>query len=137
MIGTAEQDAFINSNKWAVVTSLRGDGSPTNSVIFYVREGDELLFSTTLSRLKAKTLKRDPRIALTVLDEGAPFGYVTVEGTATIQEDNLVPMHVALNKAMRGGEFTPPEGFEERLIKEGRVVVHVTATRVHGVTNRR
>ncbi len=137
MIGTPEQDAFINANKWAVVTSLRSDGSPTNSVVFYVREGDELLFSTTLSRLKAKTLQRDPRVVLTVLDEGAPFGYVTVEGTATIQRDNLVPMHIALNKAMRGGDFTPPDDFEERLLKDGRVVVHVHGTRVHGVTNRR
>lgn len=40
MIGTAEQDAFINKNKWAVVTTLRKDGSPTSSVIFYAREGD-------------------------------------------------------------------------------------------------
>jgi PPOX class probable F420-dependent enzyme len=137
MIGNSDQDAFINRNKWAVVTSLRSDGSPTNSVIFYARQGDMLLFSTTLGRLKAKTLKRDPRIALTVLDEGAPFGYVTVEGMATIEERDIVPGHVAINRAMRGPDFVPPEGFEERLRAEGRVVVTVHATRVHGVTNRR
>jgi len=137
MIGNADQDAFINRNKWAVVTSLRSDGSPTNSVIFYAREGDELLFSTTLGRLKAKTLRRDPRIALTVLDEGAPFGYVTVEGRATIEERDIVPGHIAINRAMRGPGFAPPEGFEERLRNEGRVVVTVHPTRVHGVTNRR
>ncbi len=137
MIGTPEQDAFINSNRWAVVTSLRKDGSPANSVVFYSREGDELIFSTTLSRLKAKTLRNDPRIAVTVLDEGTPFGFVTVEGRAKIQSDDLVPGHVAVNKAMRGvGEFTPPEGFAERLKADGRVIVRVRAERVSGVTNR-
>ena len=137
MIGTAEQDDFINRNRWAVVTSLREDGSPTNSVIFYAREGNELIFSTTLSRLKAKTLMRDRRIALTVLDEGTPFGFVTVEGTATIQQDDIIPGHIAVNKAMRGvSEFTPPEGYADRLKSDGRVIVRVKAQRVSGVTNR-
>jgi PPOX class probable F420-dependent enzyme len=137
MIGTPEQDAFINKNRWGVVTSLRKDGSPTNSVIFYAREGDELIFSTTLSRLKAKTLMHDPRIALTVLDEGQPFGYVTIEGTATVQQDDIIPPHIELNKAMRRvAEFNPPEGYAQRLESEGRVIVRVRPTRVSGVTNR-
>lgn len=136
MIGTQEQDTFINKNKWAVVTTLRKDGSPSSSVVFYAREGDELLFSTTKSRIKAKTLMNDPRVALCVLDEGAPFGYVNVEGTATIQTDDIVPGHVLVLKAMRGPDATPPEGYEERLAKEGRVIVRVKAERVSGVTSR-
>lgn len=136
MIGTEAQHAFISKNKWGVVTTLRKDGSPTSSVIFYAREGDTLLFSTTLGRLKAKTLQRDPRIALTVLDEGAPYGYVTVEGTASIEAQDIVPGHVLINRAMRGSDFTPPPGFEERLKSDGRVIVRVKAARVSGVTNR-
>lgn len=136
MIGTPDQDAFINRNKWAVVTTLRKDGSPSSSVIFYAREGDTLFFSTTVSRLKGKTVKRDPRINICVLDEGAPFGYVTVEGTATIEAQDIVPGHVAINRVMRGGEFTPPEGFEARLRADGRVIIRLRAERVSGVVNR-
>lgn len=137
MIGTAEQDAFIDKNRWAVVTTLRRDGRPSNSVIFYAREGDELIFSTTMDRFKARTLRRDPRIAVTVLDEGAPHGYVTVEGTATIEDSDVVPGHVLVNRAMRGDrEWQPPEGFRERLERDGRVIVRVTAERVSGVPNR-
>jgi len=137
MIGTAPQDAFINKNKWGVVTTLRSDGTPTSSVIFFARDGDDLVFSTTKSRLKAKTLARDARLALCVLDEGAPYGYVTVEGRATVEEDEIVPMHVVINRAMRGQpDWAPPEGFEARLRGEGRVVVRVRAERVSGVTGR-
>lgn len=136
MIGTEAQDAFINKNKWAVVTTLRKDGSPTSSIIFYARDGDELLFSTTLGRLKAKTIKNDNRISITVLDEGAPYGFVNVEGKATIVEDDVVPGHVLVNKAMRGTDFTPPEGFAERLKADGRVIIRLKAQRVSGVTNR-
>ena len=136
MIGTPEQDAFITENRWAVVTSMRADGTPTNSVIFYAREGDELIFSTTNDRLKAKTIRKNPRVALTVLDEGAPFRFVTVEGKATIQSEDIVPGHVAVNKAMRRQDFTPPEGYEAGLKSAGRVIIRLTAMRVSGVTNR-
>ena len=136
MLGTPEQDAFINQMKWAVVTTLRRDGSPTNSVIFYARDGDQLLFSTTKSRLKGRTLARDPRLALTVLDEGAPYRFVTVEGTAVLEDSDIVPGHIAINRVMRGGDFTPPPGFEERLRAEGRVIVRVRAERVSGVVGR-
>ena len=136
MIGNADQDAFINKNKWAVVTTLRKDGSPTSSVIFYAREGDELIFSTTEDRLKTKTIDNDPRISICVLDDGAPYGYVTVEGRATVQREDVVPPHINIVKAMRGGEFEPPEGYAERLEKERRLVVRLKAERVSGVVNR-
>ncbi|MCE7927643.1 MAG: TIGR03618 family F420-dependent PPOX class oxidoreductase [Dehalococcoidia bacterium] len=137
MIGTPEQDAFIDRNKWAVATTLRRDGSPTSSVVFFARDGEDLVFSTTRSRLKARTVARDSRIALCVLDEGAPFGFLTVEGTATIQEDGIVPPHVAINRAMRGQpDWNPPEGYVERLAAEGRVIVRVRPRRVSGMVNR-
>jgi len=137
MIGNEAQDAFITKNRWAVVTSLRKDGSPTSSVVFYAREGDELIFSTTLDRVKTKTIARDPRIALAILDEGPPFGFVTVEGRATIQSEGIVPGHIEVNKAMRRlAEFTPPEGYEEGLKDAGRVLIRLRAERVSGVPNR-
>lgn len=137
MIGNQQQDAFVSRNKWAVVTTLRRDGSPSSSVVFYVRDGDDVLFSTTKSRLKAKTLAHDPRVALCVLDEGAPFGYLSVEGTGTIEEDGLAAKHVLLNRAMRGQpDWNPPEGFEATLRADGRVIIRVRGTRVSGVTQR-
>jgi PPOX class probable F420-dependent enzyme len=137
VIGTAEQDAFISSQKWAVVTTLRADGSPSNSVVFFAREGDRLFFSTTDDRLKTRTVEHDPRIALCVLDEGAPYRFVNVEGTAAIERDDIVPGHVAINRTMRGDPaWMPPEGFEERLRRDRRVLISVTAERASGVVNR-
>ena len=137
MIGTADHDAFIRSQKWAVVTSLRRDGSPTNSVVFFAIEGDEILFSTTLDRLKAKTLKRDPRCAITVLDEGPPYRFANVEGTARIEEQDIVPGHIMVNRVMRGApDWQPPEGYEATLRQQGRVIVRLAAERVSGVVNR-
>jgi PPOX class probable F420-dependent enzyme len=137
MIGTEDQDKFVRSQRWAVVTSLRRDGSPTNSVVFYALEGDSLIFSTTADRLKTKTLQADPRCAVTVLDEGSPFRIVTLEGPATIVEQDIVPGHIAVNRAMRAApDWTPPEGYEAGLAAQKRVLIRVQAERVSGVVNR-
>ncbi len=137
MIGTPEQDAFVRSMKWASITSLRKDGSPTTSVVFYAVDGDDLLFSTTKDRIKTRTFKRDPRAAVTVLDEGAPYRFVSVEGNATVEDDNIIPGHIAVNRAMRGlADWQPPEGYEETLRAQGRVIIRVTPERVSGVVNR-
>ena len=137
MIGTPEQDAFVRAMKAAIVTSLRKDGSPATSLIFYAVEGDELIFSTTIDRLKAKTLKRDPRAVLTVIDDGAPYRYVSIEGPATVVEGDVVPEHITINRAMRNDPaWLPPEGYAETLRKQGRVVIRVRPGRVSGIVNR-
>lgn len=137
MIGTHAQDAFLSSHRYAVVTTLRTDGTPANSVVFYARQGDTLFFSTTEDRLKARTLRRDPRIVLTALDEGPPFGYVSVEGLARIQSEEIVDLHVALNRAFRRTpDWQPPDDFERRLHSKRRVIVWVEPQRVFGVPQR-
>ncbi len=137
MIGNADQDALVRELRWAVVTTLRKDGTPSNSVIFYAVDGDEIIFSTTKDRVKAKTLKRDPRIAVTALDEGAPHRFVTVEGTASVVDEDIVPGHVLINRAMRQDpNWEPPEGYVAGLRSAGRVVVRVKAERVSGVVRR-
>lgn len=137
MIGTSAQDAFLSSHRYAVVTTLRADGTPTSSVVFYARQGDSLFFSTTEDRLKARTLGRDPRVVLTALDEGPPFGYVSVEGLARIQNEDIVDLHVHLNRAFRRDpSWQPPVDFEQRLMAERRVIVWVEPRRVSGVPQR-
>ena len=137
MIGKPDQDAFVRSMKWAVVTSLRRDGSPTNSVVFYAVDGDDLIFSTTRDRLKAKTLARDPRAALCVLDEGAPYRFLSIEGTAVIEDEDIVPGHITVNRAMRGiPDWDPPAGYLETLRSQRRVIIRVTPERVSGVVSR-
>jgi len=137
MIGTPEQDEFISKNRRAVVTTLRRSGAPASSLIVFARDGDDLIFSTRKPTLKVKTIARDPRLDLCVLD-GNGSGFVSVEGTATVETEGIVPKHIAINRAMRGQpDWMPPEGFEERLANEGRVVIRVRAQRVSGVAGRR
>ena len=137
MIGTAEQDAFVRRHVYGVVTVLRADGMPSNSVVYCATDGDDVIFSTTEDRYKTKALDRNPRVAVTLLDEGSPHGHVTVEGHAKVQRENIVPPHVKIVKALRGPEWEPPETYPDRLAKERRVLVRVTPQRVTGMLRQR
>ncbi len=133
MIGTAQQDAWLRAHKYAVLTTLRSDGSPTNSVVFCAYDGDTLYFSTMAGRLKARTVAATPRVAVTVLDEGPPHGYVTIEGTAAVQQTGRLDWHRRLMRAIRGDGWQEPADYAAQLERDGRVIIRVTPQRVHGV----
>jgi PPOX class probable F420-dependent enzyme len=137
MIGNAEQDAFASQMREAIVTTLRRDGSPTSSLVAYCRDGDEIVFSTTRDRLKAKTVANDPRVVVAILDGEGKGRFLSVEGNGVVQRDDLVEGHIALNRHMRGDPaWQPPEGFAGRLERDGRVLIRITPVRVSGMVSR-
>ena len=63
------QRAFIRDNAfYAVVTTLRADGSPHSTVVWVTEENGKVLFNTAYPRVKARDLERDPRASVVVLD---------------------------------------------------------------------
>jgi PPOX class probable F420-dependent enzyme len=81
MILTESQRAFLDETHYAVVGTLNHDGSIHQTVVWFLREGDELRFSLGVASVKAANLRRNPTITLTVEDGQR---YLTLSGTATI-----------------------------------------------------
>ena len=134
VIGTNEQfDQFISDHRWAVVTTLRTSGQPSSSVVAYARDGDTLVISTPGMTLKRKTLEADGRITLCILTNSEPFNFVTIEGTASLEHDNLVEntRKVFANIADTG--YTEPDDLEGWLRDQERVIIRVHPERVSGV----
>jgi PPOX class probable F420-dependent enzyme len=133
MIGTAQFDQFISANRWCVVTSLRKDGTPSSSLNAYARDGDQLVISTQAHRLKAKTLARDPRITVCVINNAEPFNYVSVEGTCEVQREGILEATKAVFRSLSATGYQEPPDLERWMKEQGRVILRVTPTRVSGV----
>ncbi len=134
MIGDNETfDQFITDHRWAVVTTLRKDGTASSSWIAYARDGDTLIISTPGGTLKRRTLEADPRITVCCSSDSMPFNFVTVEGRATIEKDNLVEMTRLVFAAIADSGFTEPEDLEGWLESQDRVIIRVHPERVYGV----
>ncbi|MBI2767618.1 MAG: TIGR03618 family F420-dependent PPOX class oxidoreductase [Chloroflexi bacterium] len=133
MIGTPQFDDFITEHRWCVITTLRKDGSPTSSVNAYAREGDELVISTQGHRLKVRTLDRDPRITVLVLNDASPFNFVSVEGTAAIQRGDVLEPTRTVFRSLAKINYPEPADLPKWIKEQGRVIIRVTPTRVSGV----
>jgi PPOX class probable F420-dependent enzyme len=133
MLGNEQQDAFVSAHRWAVITTLRASGQPSSSVVAYAREGDQLVVSTPAGRLKTRTLGRDPRVTLCIISNAEPFNYVTVEGRASIDRDNLVEPTRAVFANIADAGYQEPENLSRWIRDDQRVIIRIRAERVHGV----
>ncbi|MFF7656300.1 PPOX class F420-dependent oxidoreductase [Streptomyces sp. NPDC007983] len=69
------------------LATVRADGSPHLAPIWFLLDGDDLVFNTGQDTVKGRNLARDPRVSLCVDDERPPFSFVTVRGRAEASDD--------------------------------------------------
>ncbi|QKG18969.1 PPOX class F420-dependent oxidoreductase [Actinomadura verrucosospora] len=65
----------------------RKDGTPHVTPIWFVLDGDDLLFTTYHESIKARVLGRDPRLSVCVDDQAPPYSYVMIQAEARLIED--------------------------------------------------
>ncbi len=82
-----EVRAFLEQPHLGVLGTLNRDGSPQLTAIWYDLIDDLVVMNITRGLVKERNLRRDPRLALCVVD-GAR--YVTLSGRAEIIEDRDV-----------------------------------------------
>ena len=81
-------DEFLARPNPAVVATLRPDGSPHTVPTWYDWEDGRVLLNMDETRLRLRFLRRDPRVALTVLDDGSWYRHVSLIGRAASIEDD-------------------------------------------------
>jgi PPOX class probable F420-dependent enzyme len=116
----------------AMLATVRADGRPHLVPVWFVLDGDDIVFNTGGTTIKAANLRRDPRVALAVDDATPPFAYVRIEGTATISEEPAALRHWA--EAI-GGRYMGAEqaaAFGARNGVPGEWLVRVRPTRIVG-----
>ncbi|MFF2652922.1 PPOX class F420-dependent oxidoreductase [Streptomyces sp. NPDC058045] len=106
-----EWRAFVSEGtRTGKLATVRADGSPHLAPIWFVLDGDDLVFNTGKTTVKGRNLARDPRISLCVDDDRPPFGYVVLSGRAEISED---PGQLRTWAARIGGRYMGADRAEE------------------------
>ncbi|MFC9156913.1 PPOX class F420-dependent oxidoreductase [Streptomyces bauhiniae] len=83
-----EWRAFVShGTRTGKLATVRADGSPHIAPIWFLLDGDELVFNTGEETVKGRNLVRDPRVALCVDDDRPPFSFVVLNGQARLSED--------------------------------------------------
>jgi PPOX class probable F420-dependent enzyme len=126
-----ERRAFLlHGTRTGKLATTRRDGRPHVVPIWFVLDGDDVVFTTGSDTVKAHTMRRDPRVCMCVDDERPPYSFVTIEGTATLSDDleAMLPFATAIGARYMGEERA--EAFGRRNAVPGEVLVHVRPVHV-------
>jgi PPOX class probable F420-dependent enzyme len=123
---TAEQEQIAREENLAIMATGRKDGSAQLTPINYAYVDGKFLISTTKDRVKYHNVRRNPKVSLCIIrKEWHP--YVTVYGTARIEETDVVDGTAAIFKRMSDRQL--PDNFAEALKEQRRVLIIVTPER--------
>jgi PPOX class probable F420-dependent enzyme len=112
------------------LSTVRADGTPHLAPIWFLLDGDEVVFNTGKETVKGRNLARDGQVALCVDDDRPPFHFVVLNGRARLSEDLGEVRHWATRIAARYMGEERAEEFGARNGVPGELLVRVSVEHV-------
>jgi PPOX class probable F420-dependent enzyme len=79
---------LFSKRAFASLATVMPDGRPQVTPVWVDLEGDQVLINTAKGRQKDRNLRRDPRVALAIIDPDNPYRYLEIRGKVSeITED--------------------------------------------------
>ena len=116
---------ITEGKNFAAVATLMPDGLPQISMVWIDSDGELVIFNTAEGRAKAN-LRRDPRVAVTVMNSENPYEQVMIRGLVVEMTHNGADVHIdRLAKKYLGVDKYPYRGPGEQrvIVKIARVTL--------------
>ena len=126
-----EIHAFLShGTRTAKLATSGPGGQPHVMPVWFVLDGEELVFTTWGESVKGRNLRRDPRAAVVVDQEVAPYAFVHLRGHVTLNEDlgELLRFATAIGGRYMGADRA--EEFGRRNAVSGELLVRLRPERV-------
>ena len=114
----------------AKLATSSANGQPHVMPVWFMLDGEELLFTTWGDSVKGRNLRRDPRAAIVVDDEVAPYAFVHIRGHVTLSEDLEEMLRVATAIGGRYMGADRADEFGRRNAVPGELLVRLHPDRV-------
>jgi PPOX class probable F420-dependent enzyme len=126
---TGAMRAFLEEIRFATIATINADGSPQVTTMWYLIDGDDIVFNTARGRAKDVNLRRDPRASFLVHEA---YTYVRVSGRVRTIEDPTTAQEDIKRLAIRyhgreAGERQARESFS----KQDRISYRLPIRRVY------
>src|SRR5579864_5761896 len=105
--------ALLDGSNFAHLATLMPDGSPQSVPVWVGRENDCVLICTGENSLKAKNTRRDPRVALSIVDFHDPYQEAQLRGRVVERRPDLDLQYmdpISLKYTGKPFPFRSPEG---------------------------
>ncbi len=126
-----EHVKLIQEKNFGFLATLNQDGSPQVTPVWIDTDGEFLLVNTAIGRVKERNTRRDPRVAVSIADQGDPYSWITVNGKVTEWiEGTQAEEHI--DKLAK--KYTGAKKFTKSNPKERRIIFKIKPKRVMGWT---
>lgn len=99
---------LLESTALAHVGTIGPGCEPQNNPVWFDWDGEHVKFSQTKARQKFRNLKRNPRVAFSIVDPENPYRYLEVRGeVARVEEDPELNFISAMAKKYIGVDRYP------------------------------
>lgn len=65
---------------FSFLATLMKDGSPQLTPVWFIPDGEHILVNSARGRVKDSNMRRDPRVALTIIDPENSYRYIQIRG---------------------------------------------------------
>lgn len=110
-------------------TTIRQDGSPQVSPVWYEYDERKFYCWVDADSVKARNIRRDPHVALCIATHDEPYKYVLVEGICEIVHDGVARRARSISTRYYGDQRG--REFSREIMESGHsVILEVTPTRL-------
>lgn len=131
-----ERREFLSAGtRTAIVSTTRKDGRPHAAPVWFVLDGDVVVFMTGRDTVKGRNLTRTGQAVLTVDAAEPPYSFVTLTGTVEISEDleAMLPWSVQIAERYMGADKA--DEFGRRNAVEGELLLRFTPEHTVAIQN--
>ncbi len=116
---TPAMRAFLGERRFGVLATVGVTGAPRQTVMWFLLDGEEILFNTALGRRKPEHLAREPRVSLLVEDG---YRYVCVSGSVrTITDSETTQADIRRLAARYEGDERAEQQMRSSFSKQERI----------------
>ena len=121
-------DLVTTKKAFANLATVMPNGSPQVTPVWFDFDGKYIRVNSARGRVKDKNMRRNPHVAMSILDPENPYRYLAIRGRVIeITEDGAADQINALAKKYRG-----VESYRSRSPGEVRVMYVIEPRRVAG-----
>ena len=124
---------LLDGANFAHLSTLQEDGAPKVEPVWVGREGERVLVTSDANSLKGRNIARDPRVALSVVDQENPYDQLLIRGRVVeVRPDDDLVFLDALSHHYTSGAF-PRRKWKARAVYviEPSVARHYQSALVH------
>ena len=129
-----ELSAFLSEGyRTAKLATVRANGTPHVAPVWFVVDGEDIVFMTGADAVKGKSLLRDGRAAVSVDLEEPPYAFAMLEGPVSVSTDldEMLGWSIAIARRYMGEEQA--DAFGRRNAVEGELLLRLHPTRTVAV----